>query len=44
MGLDVDTDDVLIIDGLTKNFRLPGWRIAVRSIAIIFHNIMRSIY
>ncbi|KAI5788841.1 pyridoxal phosphate-dependent transferase [Peziza echinospora] len=25
---DVDTDDVLIIDGLTKNFRLPGWRIA----------------
>jgi aspartate/methionine/tyrosine aminotransferase len=25
---DVDTDDVLIIDGLTKRFRLPGWRIA----------------
>lgn len=26
--LDVDQDDVLIIDGLTKRFRLPGWRIA----------------
>ncbi|EER39800.1 aminotransferase [Histoplasma capsulatum var. duboisii H88] len=25
---DVETDDVLIIDGLTKRFRLPGWRIA----------------
>lgn len=25
---DVDTDDVLIIDGLTKRFRLPGWRVA----------------
>ncbi|KAI9810366.1 MAG: hypothetical protein M1826_003642 [Phylliscum demangeonii] len=25
---DVDDDDVLIIDGLTKRFRLPGWRIA----------------
>ena len=25
---DVDRDDVLIIDGLTKRFRLPGWRIA----------------
>lgn len=25
---DVDKDDVLIIDGLTKRFRLPGWRIA----------------
>lgn len=25
---DVDSDDVLIIDGLTKRFRLPGWRIA----------------
>jgi aspartate/methionine/tyrosine aminotransferase len=25
---DVDEDDVLIIDGLTKRFRLPGWRIA----------------
>jgi aspartate/methionine/tyrosine aminotransferase len=24
----VDEDDVLIIDGLTKRFRLPGWRIA----------------
>jgi aspartate/methionine/tyrosine aminotransferase len=24
----VDDDDVLIIDGLTKRFRLPGWRIA----------------
>ncbi|CRK33266.1 hypothetical protein BN1723_019834, partial [Verticillium longisporum] len=23
-----DEDDVLIIDGLTKRFRLPGWRIA----------------
>ncbi|RKF76369.1 Aspartate aminotransferase [Golovinomyces cichoracearum] len=26
--VDVDVDDVLIIDGLTKRFRLPGWRIA----------------
>ncbi|KAI5777523.1 pyridoxal phosphate-dependent transferase [Geopyxis carbonaria] len=25
---DVDEDDVLILDGLTKKFRLPGWRIA----------------
>lgn len=25
---DVDEDDVLIIDGLTKRFRLPGWRLA----------------
>ncbi|KAK1040941.1 hypothetical protein LTS16_010056 [Friedmanniomyces endolithicus] len=25
---DVNADDVLIIDGLTKRFRLPGWRIA----------------
>lgn len=25
---DVNTDDVLIIDGLTKRFRLPGWRVA----------------
>lgn len=25
---DVDGDDVLIIDGLTKRFRLPGWRVA----------------
>lgn len=25
---DIDEDDVLIIDGLTKRFRLPGWRIA----------------
>ncbi|KAJ2904969.1 aminotransferase class i and ii [Zalerion maritima] len=25
---DVNQDDVLIIDGLTKRFRLPGWRIA----------------
>jgi aspartate/methionine/tyrosine aminotransferase len=25
---DVDDDDVLIIDGLTKRFRLPGWRIS----------------
>ncbi|KAI9718868.1 MAG: hypothetical protein M1828_006557 [Chrysothrix sp. TS-e1954] len=24
---DVNDDDVLIIDGLTKRFRLPGWRI-----------------
>ena len=23
--IDVDQDDVLIIDGLTKRFRLPGW-------------------
>lgn len=26
--LDVDDDDVLIVDGLTKRFRLPGWRVA----------------
>lgn len=26
--VDVDKDDVLIIDGLTKRFRLPGWRVA----------------
>jgi len=26
--VDVDNDDVLIIDGLTKRFRLPGWRVA----------------
>lgn len=25
---DVDEDDVLIIDGMTKRFRLPGWRLA----------------
>jgi len=25
---DVDRDDVIIVDGLTKRFRLPGWRIA----------------
>lgn len=25
---DVDEDDVLLLDGLTKRFRLPGWRIA----------------
>ncbi|KIJ17022.1 aspartate transaminase [Paxillus involutus ATCC 200175] len=24
---DVDTDSVVIIDGLTKNWRLPGWRV-----------------
>jgi aspartate/methionine/tyrosine aminotransferase len=24
---DVDTDPVLLIDGLTKNFRYPGWRL-----------------
>ena len=24
----VDEDDVIIIDGLTKRFRLPGWRVA----------------
>ncbi|MFC0530280.1 pyridoxal phosphate-dependent aminotransferase [Phytohabitans kaempferiae] len=24
---DPDTDDVLIFDGLTKNFRYPGWRL-----------------
>ena len=23
--IDVNSDDVLIIDGLTKRFRLPGW-------------------
>ena len=25
--VDVDLDDVLLIDGLTKRFRLPGWRV-----------------
>ncbi len=25
---DVDADPVLIVDGLTKNFRYPGWRVA----------------
>lgn len=25
--VDVDQDDVLLIDGLTKRFRLPGWRV-----------------
>ncbi|CAI4211553.1 unnamed protein product [Parascedosporium putredinis] len=25
---DVDKDDVIILDGLTKRFRLPGWRLA----------------
>ena len=25
---DVNKDDVIIVDGLTKRFRLPGWRIA----------------
>ncbi|MBA3488447.1 MAG: aminotransferase class I/II-fold pyridoxal phosphate-dependent enzyme, partial [Longispora sp.] len=24
---DVDSDDVVIFDGLTKNFRYPGWRL-----------------
>ena len=23
--VDVDEDDVILIDGLTKRFRLPGW-------------------
>ena len=26
--IDVDLDDVILIDGLTKRFRLPGWRVA----------------
>jgi aspartate/methionine/tyrosine aminotransferase len=26
--IDVNKDDVLLIDGLTKRFRLPGWRVA----------------
>lgn len=26
--VDVNDDDVLLIDGLTKRFRLPGWRVA----------------
>lgn len=25
---DVDRDDTLLIDGMTKRFRLPGWRVA----------------
>lgn len=24
---DVNTDPIIIVDGLTKNFRLPGWRV-----------------
>ncbi|KKK21558.1 aminotransferase, classes I and II [Aspergillus rambellii] len=28
--IDVNQDDVLLIDGLTKRFRLPGWRIHQR--------------
>jgi aspartate/methionine/tyrosine aminotransferase len=26
--IDVDRDDVILVDGLTKRFRLPGWRVA----------------
>ncbi|RMZ82431.1 hypothetical protein DV737_g2094, partial [Chaetothyriales sp. CBS 132003] len=26
--IDVNRDDVVLIDGLTKRFRLPGWRVA----------------
>lgn len=26
--IDVNSDDVILIDGLTKRFRLPGWRVA----------------
>lgn len=26
--IDVNEDDVLLVDGLTKRFRLPGWRVA----------------
>ncbi|RMZ87097.1 hypothetical protein DV736_g5678, partial [Chaetothyriales sp. CBS 134916] len=26
--IDVNKDDVILIDGLTKRFRLPGWRVA----------------
>lgn len=26
--VDVNEDDVILIDGLTKRFRLPGWRVA----------------
>jgi aspartate/methionine/tyrosine aminotransferase len=26
--IDVDQDDIILIDGLTKRFRLPGWRVA----------------
>ena len=26
--IDVNRDDVILIDGLTKRFRLPGWRVA----------------
>ena len=25
---DVDTDPIIIVDGLTKNWRYPGWRIS----------------
>lgn len=27
LGADVNEDPVVLIDGLTKNFRLPGWRV-----------------
>lgn len=27
-NIDVNEDNVLLIDGMTKRFRLPGWRIA----------------
>jgi aspartate/methionine/tyrosine aminotransferase len=25
---DVDSDPIIIVDGLTKNWRYPGWRIS----------------
>lgn len=33
--VDVDEDDVLLIDGLTKRFRLPGWRIGMSCILCV---------
>ena len=32
--VDVNSDDVLIIDGMTKRFRLPGWVHIISSISI----------
>lgn len=36
--VDVDEDDVLIIDGLTKRFRLPGW-VLLRVLTIQANNL-----
>lgn len=38
--IDVDQDDVILIDGLTKRFRLPGW---VHAIPPIFFRIILAV-